>query len=398
MYKLVNGYVILNEELVKKDIYIKDGKIVDYVENPQIINCKDLLITPGICDIHVHLREPGFTNKETILSGTKSAAKGGVTSVFAMPNLKPYPDSIANLEVEEQIIKRDAVVNVYPIACLTREEKSKELSDIKELSEHVLAFSDDGVGFKDLELLERGMELVKENNRVICSHAEDYNYLPTSNLSESEAVRKELLLVKKTNVKYHFCHISTKESFKHIKEAQEAKLMVTCEVTPHHLFLNDSLINNDPNFKMNPPLRSYEDMLATQEALLSGVATIIATDHAPHTKADKSLPYEKALNGIIGLETLVPLVYTNLIKTKKASFSDFKKWLIDNPRKLMGLSYVNLEVGEIADIACFDIFNSHIYQEEEILSKGKNSPFIGKELYGFCKYTFVNGKLVYGGE
>ena len=398
MYKLVNGYVILNEELVKKDIYIKDGKIVDYVENPQVINCKDLLITPGICDVHVHLREPGFTNKETILSGTKSAAKGGVTSVFAMPNLKPYPDSIANLEVEEQIIKRDAVVNVYPIACLTREEKSKELSDIKELSEHVLAFSDDGVGFKDLELLERGMELVKENNRVICSHAEDYNYLPTSNLSESEAVRKELLLVKKTNVKYHFCHISTKESFKHIKEAQEAKLMVTCEVTPHHLFLNDSLINNDPNFKMNPPLRSYEDMFATQEALLSGVATIIATDHAPHTKADKSLPYEKALNGIIGLETLVPLVYTNLIKTKKASFSDFKKWLIDNPRKLMGLSYVNLEVGEIADIACFDIFNSHIYQEEEILSKGKNSPFIGKELYGFCKYTFVNGKLVYGGE
>lgn len=398
MYKLVNGYVILNEELVKKDIYIKNGKIVDYVENPQIINCKDLLITPGICDIHVHLREPGFTNKETILSGTKSAAKGGVTSIFAMPNLKPYPDSIANVEVEEHIIKRDAVVNVYPIACLTREEKSKELSDIKELSERVLAFSDDGVGFKDLELLERGMELVKENNRVICSHAEDYNYLPTSNLSESEAVRKELLLVKKTNVKYHFCHISTKESFKHIKEAQEAKLMVTCEVTPHHLFLNDSLINNDPNFKMNPPLRSYEDMLATQEALLSGVATIIATDHAPHTKADKSLPYEKALNGIIGLETLVPLVYTNLIKTKKASFSDFKKWLIDNPRKLMGLSYVNLEVGEIADIACFDIFNSHIYQEEEILSKGKNSPFIGKELYGFCKYTFVNGKLVYGGE
>ena len=398
MYKLVDGYVILNDKLVKKDIYIKDDKIVDYVENPHIINCKDLLITPGICDIHVHLREPGFTNKETILSGTKSAAKGGVTSVFAMPNLIPYPDSIANLEVEEKIIQRDAVVNVYPIACLTREEKSKELSDIKELSKHVLAFSDDGVGFKDLELLERGMELVKENNRVICSHAEDYNYLPTSNLSESEAVRKELLLVKKTNVKYHFCHISTKESFEHIKTAREAKLSVTCEVTPHHLFLNDSLINNDPNFKMNPPLRSEEDMLATQEALLSGVATIIATDHAPHTKADKSLPYEKALNGIIGLETLVPLVYTNLIKTKRASFGDFKKWLIDNPRELMGLSYVNLEVGEPADIACFDIFNSHIYKEEEILSKGKNSPFIGKELYGFCKYTFVNGKLVYGGE
>lgn len=398
MYILKNGYIILNNELIKKDIYIKDNKIVEHLDDGIVIDCTDLLITPGICDIHVHLREPGFVNKETIKSGTMSAAKGGVTSLFAMPNLKPCPDSLTNLAIEEEIIKKDAVVKVYPFASLTKNEQSKELSDIKELSTHVLAFSDDGVGFRNLDLLKEGMNEVKKYNRIICSHAEDYNYLPTDNNSEAEAVRKELELVSKLNCKYHFCHISCKESFKLIKEAQDKGLNVTCEVTPHHLFLNKDMIKGDPNFKMNPPLRSKEDQIATIKALLSGVANVVATDHAPHTKTEKSLPYEKALNGIIGLETLVPLIYTNLIRTNLASLDDFINWLINNPRKIMGLNEVKLESGYPADIACFDIFNKHKYNEEEIKSKAVNSPFIGYELYGFCKYCFVDGKLVYGGE
>ncbi len=396
MYKLSQGYVIEDNKLVVRDIYIKDGKISEPFDDGKVIDCRGLLITPGICDIHVHLREPGYTSKETILSGTKSAAKGGVTSIFAMPNLNPYPDSISNLKVEEEIIKRDAVVKVYPYACLTKSEKSIELSDIKDLSKSCLAFSDDGVGFRDYKVLESGMKEVKKYNRIICSHAEDYNYAPTDNKSESEAVRKEIELVRITKSKYHFCHISTKESFDYIRKAQKEGLDITCEVTPHHLFLSDKDINNNPNYKMNPPLRSELDRLATIEALLDGTASIIASDHAPHTEEEKSRSYNEAPNGIIGLETMVPLVYTNLIKTGKASLNNFLDWFINNPRKIMGLAEAKLDIGYTADIACFDIENIKEYTKEEILSKGKNSPFIGYKLQGFCKYTFVDGNLVYG--
>ena len=398
MYKLKGGFIIHNNKLIKKDIYIKDNLIVDHLEEAQEIDCTNLLIMPGICDLHVHLREPGQTAKETILTGTKAAAKGGVTTIFAMPNLIPYPDSLAGLKVEEDIIAKDAVVNVYPYACITQSEKGQELSDITALAKKVLAFSDDGVGINDYNLLKKAQQLVKQEKRIICSHAEDYHYIPTDNRSEYMAVKKELEVVKETKVKYHFCHLSTKESFIYVKEAQKLGLDVSCEVTPHHLFLNENMINDNPNFKMNPPLRSIEDQQATIKALLDGTASVIATDHAPHTKEDKNKPYAKALNGIIGLETLFPLVYTNLIKTGLAGYDLFLDWLVNNPRKIIGLDKVSLDSGNIADIACFDIFNSRIYKEEEIVSKGKNSPFIGQELYGFCKYTFVNGKLVYGGE
>ncbi len=398
MYKLKGGFIIHNNKLIKKDIYIKDNLIVDHLEEAQEIDCTNLLIMPGICDLHVHLREPGQTAKETILTGTKAAAKGGVTTIFAMPNLIPYPDSLAGLKVEEDIIAKDAFVNVYPYACITKSEKGQELSDITALAKKVLAFSDDGVGINDYNLLKKAQQLVKQEKRIICSHAEDYHYIPTDNRSEYMAVKKELEVVKETKVRYHFCHLSTKESFIYVKEAQKLGLDVSCEVTPHHLFLNENMINDNPNFKMNPPLRSIDDQQATIKALLDGIASVIATDHAPHTKEDKNKPYAKALNGIIGLETLVPLVYTNLIKTGLAGYDMLIDWLVNNPRKIMGLDKVSLDSGNIADIACFDIFNSRIYKEEEIVSKGKNSPFIGQELYGFCKYTFVNGKLVYGGE
>lgn len=398
MYLLKNGYIIKDNKLIKKDIYIKDNLIVDKVDNPKVIDCTNLLISPGICDLHVHLREPGYESKETIKSGTLSAAKGGVTTLFAMPNLKPYPDNLKDLKYIMDLISKDALVKVYQYACITKGEAGKELADIKELSNYVLGFSDDGRGINDYKLLEEALLKIKEANKIICSHAEDYNYPADSNLNESEAVRKEIACVKNVGGAYHFCHMSTKESFKYIKEAKQEGLKISCEVTPHHLFLNKDMINDNPNFKMNPPLRSEEDRLACINALIDGTCEVIATDHAPHTKEDKNKPYAKALNGIIGLETLVPLVYTYLFKNEILPLNKFNDLLINNPRRIMGLDERSLEVGNVADIACFNIFEKHKYAENEILSKGKNSPFIGYELYGFCKYTFVNGKLVYGGE
>ena len=398
MYLLKNGYIIKDNKLIKKDIYIKDNLIVDKVDNPKVIDCTNLLISPGICDLHVHLREPGYESKETIKSGTLSAAKGGVTTLFAMPNLKPYPDNLKDLQYIIDLISKDALVKVYQYACITKGEAGKELADIKELSNYVLGFSDDGKGINDYKLLEEALFKIKEANKIICSHAEDYNYPADSNLNESEAVRKEIACVKNVGGAYHFCHMSTKESFEYIKEAKQEGLKISCEVTPHHLFLNKDMINDNPNFKMNPPLRSEEDRLACINALIDGTCEVIATDHAPHTKEDKNKPYAKALNGIIGLETLVPLVYTYLFKNEILPLNKFNDLLINNPRRIMGLDERSLEVGNVADIACFNIFEKHKYAENEILSKGKNSPFIGYELYGFCKYTFVDGKLVYGGE
>lgn len=400
MICLKNGFVLENDELIKKDIYIKGNKIVDFNSNDKIevYDCEGCLVMPGACDIHVHLREPGFTNKETIKTGTLSAAKGGITTIFSMPNIIPYPDNLLGLKVEEDIIKRDAVVHVFPYACTTKEEKGKELADLEILAKHVKAFSDDGVGIQDLDLLEKACKIAKDNNIVIASHAEDavLKYAPAG---EYVAVKREIEIAKKTGVKYHFCHMSTKESFNYIKEAQKSGYdNITCEVAPHHLFLNETMINNNPNYKMNPPLRSEEDRLATLEALLDGTATIIASDHAPHTKEEKQRPYELAPNGIIGLETMLPLVYTNLIKTKKATIKQFIDWVVNNPRKLMGLSAVMIAPGYPADIAVMDITKLHCYTEEEILSKGVNSPYIGMELTGFMRYTFVDGKLVYKEE
>lgn len=397
MICLKNGFVVENNQLVKKDIYISERKICAPGQADRVYDCEGCLIMPGACDIHVHLREPGFTNKETIKTGTKAAAKGGITTVFAMPNVIPYPDNLLGLKVQEEIIKRDAIVHVYPYACTTKAEKGKELADLEVLSKHVLAFTDDGVGIQDLQLLEEACLIAKKHNLVIASHAEDavLKYAPAG---EYVAVEREIEVAKKTGVKYHFCHMSTKESFNYIKAAQKEGYQVTCEVAPHHMFLNETMINDNPNYKMNPPLRSEENRKATIEALLDGTATIIASDHAPHTEEEKARAYDKAPNGILGLETMLPLVYTNLIATSKATLNNFIDWVVNNPRRLMGLAEVKIEEGYPADIAVMDISNKRVYRKEEILSLGKNSPYIGMELTGFIRYTFVNGKLVYEEE
>ena len=394
---LKNGLIIENNQLVKKDILIVDGlikEVSDEIMGDDILDVSDLLIIPGAFDVHVHLREPGYSHKETIKSGTLSAAKGGVTTVMAMPNLNPTPDCLTNLNVELDLIKKDALVNVYPYAAVTKGQKGLELATLEELAGNVYAITDDGVGVNNIPLLVEAMKFAKEEGIVMASHAED---LIDSKLPQGEyvAVRREIEYAKQIGCKYHFCHLSTAESFEAVRKAHaEGYTNITCEVAPHHLFLNEEMIV-DGNWKMNPPLRSEENRLATLKALLDGTACMIASDHAPHSEEEKSQEYSKCPNGIIGIETMIPLVYTNLIKTGLATHEDFLNWLVYNPIKVFNLPQRSLSVGSVADITILDITNYREYTKEEILSMGKNSPFIGMKLTGFPKYTIVNGKLIW---
>lgn len=398
---LRNGFIVQNNQLVRKDILIQKGKIVKIEDHLDVIeeelDCSGCLILPGATDVHVHLREPGYSYKETIHSGTMSAAKGGITSLCAMPNLNPVPDSLAHLEEELKIISKTGVVHVAPYGALSIGQKGANLADLEEMHSKVIAFTDDGFGVNNIELLISAMKYAQKYDFLICSHAEDAvdGKLPQG---EYNAVRREIALAKKIKCRYHFCHLSCKESFDEIRKAhQEGYTNITCEVTPHHLFLNEMMIQ-DGNWKMNPPLRSEENRQATIEALLDGTASIIASDHAPHSEEEKNKPYASCPNGIIGLETMLPLVYTHLIHTKKASLNDFIRWFVDEPNRIFRLPQRKLEEEQVADITCLDIVHWKEYKKSEILSLGKNSPYIGMKLLGFPQATFVNGNLVWRDE
>lgn len=398
MILIKNGSIIENNSLVKKDILVFNNIILkienEINEDCEVLDATGCLIMPGAVDVHVHLREPGFTKKETIKTGTLSSAKGGVTSIMSMPNLNPCPHNLDNLQTQIDIINKDAVVNVYPFGSVTVNEEDKELSNIDEMHSNIYGLSDDGRGVNNLELLEEAMKLAKKYDLTIASHAED-NIYKYSREGEYIAVLREIELAKKIGCKYHFCHMSVKESFDAIRKAQlEGYTNITCEVAPHHLVLNSSMIKN-PNYKMNPPLREESDRLATVQALLDGTACMIASDHAPHTEEEKSQEYDKCPNGIIGIETMIPIIYTHFVKTGLISLNKFLDLLVYNPIKVFNLPKRDLKENMIADIAIIDIENEHTYTKEEILSKGKNSPFIGNSYYGFTRYTLVNGKIVY---
>ncbi len=398
---LKDGWIDMNNQFVQKDILIKENKIVkieDSIDDvDEQLDCKGCWIIPGATDAHVHLREPGYSHKETIHTGTMAAAKGGITNVLAMPNLNPVPDCHDHLLEELKLIQQDAVVHVYPYGALSVGQKGMRPVAVHDLLNDVVAFSDDGVGVNNVSLLKKMMILAKKYDFLICSHAED---LIDSKLPQGEykAVRREIELAKEIGCRYHFCHLSCKESFDEVRRAhKEGFHQITCEVTPHHLFLNETMIKNG-NWKMNPPLRDLQNQQATLTALLDGTASIIASDHAPHTIAEKLKAYEDCPNGILGLETMLPLVYTNLIYSNKATRQDFIRWLIDAPNQIFRLPKRRLAVGEVADITCLDIQNFYRYEEKEILSIGKNSPYIGMKLTGFPRFTFVDGRMVWRKE
>ncbi len=360
---------------------------------------------PGFCDVHVHFREPGFLHKETIKSGSQSAAAGGYTAVCTMPNLNPVPDSVENLKVQLDAIKKDGLIKVIPYGSITVEEKGQTLSDMQGMANAVCGFSDDGRGVQNDEIMRSAMLKAKELDRPIVAHCEvnsllnggyihDGKYAKAHNhrgiCSESEylQIARDIELVKEIGCKYHVCHISTKESVEIIRKAKAEGVDITCETGPHYLVLNDGDLKESGNFKMNPPLRGKEDMDALIQGIKDGTIDMIATDHAPHSAEEKSRGLEKSLFGIVGLETAFPILYTKLVKTGEISLEKLIELTCINPRKRFNIH---------SDVGCavFEIATPYQIQPNDFKSMGKSTPFAGETVYGKCVLTVYDGKTVY---
>ncbi len=402
------------------EIWIEDGRIkaigtgFSEAEFDEVFDAKGQLITPGLVDVHVHLREPGFTYKETIEAGTRSAARGGFTTVCAMPNLNPVPDTAEKLRQVYDIIRKDAVVKVLQYAPITENLRSEKLVDQEALIEEgAFAFTNDGVGVQTAGTMYLAMKEAAKNNKALVAHTEDESLLfggvmhagkkaeelglpGILSVTESSQIARDLLLAEATGVHYHVCHVSTKESVRVIRDAKKAGIHVTAEVSPHHLILIDEDIPEDFGFwKMNPPLRGREDREALIEGLLDGTIDCIATDHAPHGLEEKSQSFMKSPFGIVGSETAFQLIYTHFVETGRFTLEQVINWLAVNPAEIFGLNAGTLTVGAPADVAVFDITQTCTIDKEDFLSKGENTPFIGWKVKGETQMTFVNGKLVW---
>ena len=368
-------------------------------------NSPDYVIVPGFCDVHVHFREPGFSYKETILTGTLAAARGGYTAVCTMPNLNPVPDSKANLKEQTDIIRQDGMINVYPYGAITVGQKGQTLSDMKGLAPNVIAFTDDGKGIQNAEMMRIAMRTAKQLKKLIVAHCEDESLLNGGYIhdgdyarsnshrgicSESEwgQLKRDLELVKETGCAYHVCHISTKESVELIRQAKKDGLDVTCETAPHYLLLDDSYLQEDGKFKMNPPLRSAEDRQALIEGILDGTIDMIATDHAPHSAEEKSKGLDGSNFGIVGIETAFPLLYTYLVKTEIITMERLLELLVTNPRK-------RFHIPTGCDFSIWDLRQSYYIDPEEFQSMGKSTPFHSWKVSGKCLATVCGGKLVW---
>ena len=365
-------------------------------------NC---FILPAFCDVHVHLREPGFSYKETILSGSIASARGGYTDICSMPNLKPVPDSVENIKVQQKIIDKDAVIRVHPYASITVNQEGKELSDFDALRDKCFAFSDDGRGVQSAELMEEAMEKAKALDKIIVAHCEDNSLLNAGYIhdgeyarlhghkgicSESEwgPIKRDIELAKKTGCKYHVCHISCKESVELIRQAKKDGVDITCETAPHYLVFNDMDLKDDGRFKMNPPIRSEADRLALIEGIKDGTIDMIATDHAPHSEEEKTKGLKLSNMGVVGIETAFSVMFTYLVKTNIISLEKLIELMSINPRKRFGLPQTD-------DICVFDLNTEYTVDPKDFLSKGKFTPFKGLKLFGVNKLTVCDGKIVY---
>ena len=363
------------------------------------------LILPGFCDVHVHLREPGFSYKETVRTGTMAAARGGYTAVCSMPNLNPPPDSLEGLKPQMDAIRQDAVIDVLPYGTITKKQVGEELSDMEGLAPHVCGFSDDGRGVQSDDKMREAMVLAKQLGKMIVAHCEvnqllfggyihdgdyakEHGHRGICSASEYLQIERDLELVRETGCSYHVCHISAKESVALIRRAKAEGLDVTCETGPHYLILSDADLREEGRFKMNPPLRDEADRQALLEGILDGTIDMSATDHAPHSTEEKSRGLEKSAFGIVGLETAFPLLYTELVKKGVLSAEKLADLLCHNPRRRFGIP-----VG--TDFTVFEVAKPYKIDPEEFCSMGKATPFSGWEVYGRCVLTVHNGKTVW---
>ena len=405
------------EGMRQEDVLIINGKIKSIGACPElpgeveVIDVSGCVVTAGFTDIHVHFREPGFTEKENIHTGSLAAAHGGYTTVCAMPNLNPVPDSLETLAVEQEAIDKSAVIEVLPYSSITKGRKGTELVDFASLKSRCAAFSDDGSGVQDEKMMLEAMKEALRQDVIIAAHCEDNSLLRGGYIhdgawcaahghkgicSESEwgQIKRDIELCGKTGCRYHVCHISTKESVALIREAKAHGINVTCETGPHYLTLCEDDMQEDGRFKMNPPLRSAADREALIEGLLDGTIDAVATDHAPHTAEEKSRGLAHSAMGIVGLETSFPILYTHLVRTGKMSLFSLLEKMSASPRRIFGLSELFVP-GAAADITVIDLNNKYIIDSSTFLSMGRSTPFDGLEVYGKVLLTIKDGVPVY---
>lgn len=378
-----------------------------------VSSLKGKLILPGLVDVHVHLREPGFLYKETIATGTLAAARGGYTAVCAMPNLNPAPDTIEHVAAQEETIRRDARVRVYPYGAITLGQKGRgTLVDFAALKSRVIGFSDDGRGVQEENTMREAMKRVAAVGGLLAAHCEDeallhggyihdgvyakaHGHKGISSESEWRQVERDLRLARETGCRYHVCHVSAKESVALIRKAKREGVDVTCETAPHYLLLDDSMLEEHGRFKMNPPIRSEKDRDALVEGLLDGTVDMIATDHAPHSAEEKSQGLSGSAMGIVGLECAFPVLFTGLVKTGIVSLERLIEAMTDAPRRRFGMPPVDLEAGQGVDLAVFDLEAKYTVNPEAFASKGRATPFQGMEVWGRCDMTMVGGEVVW---
>jgi len=407
--------------LCKGDVFISRGKIIqgdlfplhDSVPVAPTVFNEHCIVSPGFADVHVHLREPGFSYKEQILTGTRAAARGGYTTVCSMPNVNPSPDTLANLQAQLAIIARDARVRVIPYGCITMGQKGEgDLVDFAALKPFVAGFSDDGRGVQSEATMRRAMEQIAALGGILAAHCEQNDLLHggyihdgayarahghrgISSESEWRPIQRDLRLAEETGCRYHVCHVSCKESVALIRRAKAEGVDVTCETAPHYLLLCEDDLQEDGRFKMNPPLRTREDRDALVQAALDGTIDMIATDHAPHAAAEKALGLQGSAMGVVGLENAFATLYTGLVTTGVMPLTRLLCMMTDAPRARFGLPPMTMDAGQDADVTVFDLSREWTVNPDDFLSLGRATPFAGARVRGSCERTLVGGETVW---
>ena len=414
-----NALVYMGDCFKKYDVLIKDS-LIDTIGTSIssngadfIFNAQDKYLIPGFVDVHVHLREPGFSYKETIKSGTMAAASAGYTAVCPMPNINPVPDSAENIKVQTDIIEKDAVIKVYPFASITKGRKGRgELVNFDSLKDVAVGFSDDGTGVQDEDVMLNAMKACNKLGKIISAHCEVndllhggyihdgeyckiHNHKGICSASEYEQIERDCKLAEETSCKYHVCHISTKESVDIIRKAKARGVKVSCETGPHYLTMCDMDLQEDGRFKMNPPLRSEEDKQALIEGLIDGTIDVIATDHAPHSKEEKSKGLAGSAMGVVGLETAFSVLYTKLVKSGVITLEKLIDVMSVKPREIYSLGTGKIQEGEVADLALLDLEKEWVVNPAEFVSMGKATPFENWKLQGKNVLTICEGEIVY---